>query len=296
MKSLCWAYFFWLFGGFLGAHHLYLRRYKQAFVWWCLPGGYFGGGWFRDIWRIPEYVRDANNDPDYLKELSEKMRSYPRPPLSWLRMLGQLLMGNVFSVVLHMGMPNKEDFGRDLDFIPFILGPAATALGIWVVGNIGRQQGSLLPPTVACYGTYLLKFAGFPSNGWICIAGIIAFQWKSREWSRTIRRPEPFWRTTLILVICALLYTSLWSSYVYYNMRVVTKEGDEIPILDLPKGATQEEIKLRYREMSKKWHPDKQTKEDNKVEAAERFVEVQQAYERLSDIKNRRTKRNKSST
>ena len=29
-------------------------------------GGYFGAGWFRDLWRIPEYVKDANNDPSYL--------------------------------------------------------------------------------------------------------------------------------------------------------------------------------------------------------------------------------------
>ena len=30
----------WLFGGFLGLHHFYLRRYRQALVWWCLPGQY----------------------------------------------------------------------------------------------------------------------------------------------------------------------------------------------------------------------------------------------------------------
>ena len=50
----------WLLGGWLGLHHFYLGRDKQALVWWCLPGGYFGLGWFRDLWRIPEYVREAN--------------------------------------------------------------------------------------------------------------------------------------------------------------------------------------------------------------------------------------------
>ena len=112
-KSLLLTYIFWLLGGFLGAHHIYLRRYKQAFIWWCFPGnyinnyygpasfserltparisnlifitftigGYFGAGWFRDIWRIPEYVKDANNDPNYLTTLSEKMRELPKPPI-----------------------------------------------------------------------------------------------------------------------------------------------------------------------------------------------------------------------
>ena len=44
-------------------------------------GGYFGAGWFRDLWRIPEYVKDANNDPSYLSLLSNKMREMPRPPI-----------------------------------------------------------------------------------------------------------------------------------------------------------------------------------------------------------------------
>ena len=73
-KSLILAYLLWLFFGFLGVHHIYLRRYKHAFVWWCFPGGYFGLGWLRDIWRLPEYVKDANNEQGYIEELSIKMR------------------------------------------------------------------------------------------------------------------------------------------------------------------------------------------------------------------------------
>jgi hypothetical protein len=47
-----------------------------------IPGGYFGFGWFRDLWRIPEYVKDANDDPDYLRWLAEKMRDKKKPPFS----------------------------------------------------------------------------------------------------------------------------------------------------------------------------------------------------------------------
>ena len=42
---------------------------------------------------------------------------------------------------------------------------------------------------------------------------------------------------------------------------------------------------VRYRELSKQWHPDK-VKEDKEA-AQERFVEIQQAYENLSKIKHR---------
>ena len=29
--------------------------------------GYFGAGWFRDLWRIPEYVKDANNEAAHVR-------------------------------------------------------------------------------------------------------------------------------------------------------------------------------------------------------------------------------------
>ena len=54
-------------------------------------GGYFGAGWFRDLWRIPEYVKDANNDPSYLSHLSNKMREMPKPPIKVNLLIDKLL-------------------------------------------------------------------------------------------------------------------------------------------------------------------------------------------------------------
>lgn len=71
-KSVIWAYVFWLFGGIFGVHHFYLRRDRHAFVWWTTLGG-FGVGWFGEIFRIPRYVRDANEDPKYMLELVMRM-------------------------------------------------------------------------------------------------------------------------------------------------------------------------------------------------------------------------------
>ena len=34
------------------------------------------------MWRIPEYVRDANDDPAHLESLAEKMRDKKKPPFS----------------------------------------------------------------------------------------------------------------------------------------------------------------------------------------------------------------------
>ncbi|KAH9897035.1 DnaJ-domain-containing protein [Cubamyces lactineus] len=59
-------------------------------------------------------------------------------------------------------------------------------------------------------------------------------------------------------------------------------------VLNLPKTASDHEIRERYRQLSIVFHPDKQTDERRKEAATERFLEVQKAYEVLSDPVTRR--------
>ena len=78
-KSFWVTYILWLFGGWLGLHLIYLRRDRHAFLWICTLGGGFGCGWIRDFLRIPEYVKDANNDDEFILELKRKIRSHRTP-------------------------------------------------------------------------------------------------------------------------------------------------------------------------------------------------------------------------
>jgi DnaJ-related protein SCJ1 len=56
-------------------------------------------------------------------------------------------------------------------------------------------------------------------------------------------------------------------------------------ILGVDKGASERDIKRAYRTLSKKWHPDKNP---DKPEASEKFREVAEAYEALSDSETRK--------
>lgn len=76
-KSLLTTYVLWLFGGFFGLHHFYLGKDVQAFLWWCTLGGYFGCGWLRDLFVIPKYVAEANQDPKYFEALIHRIKSNP---------------------------------------------------------------------------------------------------------------------------------------------------------------------------------------------------------------------------
>ncbi|KAH8101824.1 DnaJ-domain-containing protein [Cristinia sonorae] len=54
-------------------------------------------------------------------------------------------------------------------------------------------------------------------------------------------------------------------------------------VLNLPKTASDYDIRERYKQLSIVFHPDKQHNENSKVTALQRFLEIQKAYEVLSD-------------
>lgn len=58
---------------------------------------------------------------------------------------------------------------------------------------------------------------------------------------------------------------------------------DFYKILDIAKGASDDEIKKAYRKLALKYHPDK----NKSAGAEERFKEIAEAYEVLSDKKKR---------
>jgi DnaJ family protein C protein 22 len=64
-------------------------------------------------------------------------------------------------------------------------------------------------------------------------------------------------------------------------------------VLGVSSGASQQEITARWRALSREFHPDKTKDSTLKQAAQEKFMEIQQAYEILSNIKNKRSQRNK---
>jgi len=61
----------------------------------------------------------------------------------------------------------------------------------------------------------------------------------------------------------------------------LNQKKDYYEILGVSRNATPEEIKKAYRQLVKKWHPDRH--QENKQIAEEKFKEIQEAYEVLSD-------------
>lgn len=77
-KSTVLTYFLWLVGGVFGLHHIYLGRDAQAFIWWCTLGGYIGCGWIRDLFYIPKYVADVNEEETFVRKHVEMLRAHQK--------------------------------------------------------------------------------------------------------------------------------------------------------------------------------------------------------------------------
>lgn len=67
-------------------------------------------------------------------------------------------------------------------------------------------------------------------------------------------------------------------------------EKNALKILELDESATQEDITANYRKLARIWHPDKH-KSNEKNNAQEKFMAIQEAYELLSKMKQKRSRK-----
>lgn len=56
---------------------------------------------------------------------------------------------------------------------------------------------------------------------------------------------------------------------------------DPYSVLGISRGASTEEIKKAYRQLSRKYHPDANVNNPNKAQAEEKFKQIQEAYNQI---------------
>nr|XP_027222959.1 dnaJ homolog subfamily C member 22-like [Penaeus vannamei] len=245
-KSKWIAYLLWLIGGVSGLHLIYLRRDRQAFIWMCTLGGYLGFGALRDLFRIPEYVKDANDDANYQAELATLMRSREKPTFSVVRFVGEILVGNSWSYLIAAAVPQEEINGYSI--VPLMhLAPLGSALAVWTIGNIGREKGDL---KWALFGAFLavpMSVIYQPLTNFGAVLSAVIFNWKGRQWRREPNTRTPICKRLATLAVCGLLFSSLWLSYLYFNATVTDKHGERIKLRDAAKNFLNSPMFLEFK-------------------------------------------------
>ncbi|XP_022903352.1 dnaJ homolog subfamily C member 22 [Onthophagus taurus] len=349
-KSVFLAYLCWVFGGIFGLHLFYLRRDAQAFLTWSTLGGY-GLGWLADITKIPRYVKEVNQDPALMKEMMRKIRENKKPPFSISRFMSSLMISYLWGQLVMIAIPEDDFGGYNWQYLHWFI-PLGASLGVWIVGNIGREKGSPWYAIGGAYVGYLVRYIYFDESVWfssMIVTSALAFDTFSKEWRKDPPKRKSFFKRVFVLTTCGILYLSLWSCYFYFNGKITDSNGDTVPVheafhhfftspwwtdlkqslhdiyiyaqhhgwyeiykqiidlsdvngeqnaykvLGLGPTASQSEITAKWRALSREFHPDKIKDPAKQREAQEKFMEIQQAYEILSNIKTKRKRKNNKS-
>ncbi|KAH8291735.1 hypothetical protein KR018_012631, partial [Drosophila ironensis] len=231
-KSVGIAYLFWLFGGFLGLHHLYLHRDRHAFLWWSSFGGFFGIGWASEIVLIPGYVRDANEDLRFIVKFLKKVEAYQKPPYAIKRLAGQVIVGYMYAQLWSAAIPQMPLGDIDMSFLHWGI-PLCVSLGVWLVGNIGREQGVWWHCHLAAFVTYTSRFIFYEEFLTLLTTSVVAtavFNTFSKQWrSQPPRRGSPGGRS-LKIGTAVVIYCALWTSFLYFNATTEDGNGKDIPV------------------------------------------------------------------
>ncbi|XP_015176017.1 PREDICTED: dnaJ homolog subfamily C member 22 [Polistes dominula] len=233
-KSKFWAYVFWLFGGFIGAHHIYLDRDDHAFLYISTFGGYLGLGWFWDIFKIPSYVVDANDDPKFIEEFKRKVKTNRKPSFSTVRFTAANAVAYFWAEIYCSAIPEDEIYGINFRQL-IILTPIIIALGVWTVGNVGREGGTIWAALISAYLVYPTLYYIGDDTTWVflmVVTSSLAFDTFSKRWRLKPKKKRGWVRRMFALSLAIILYFSLIGSYLYFNAIITDSEGEEIKLSD----------------------------------------------------------------
>lgn len=105
--------------------------------------------------------------------------------------------------------------------------------GVWLVGNIGREQGTIWVALIAAYLPYPTLYYIADDTVWLflmVIASSFSFDTFSKQWRLKPKKRKSFVERTAYLGLGVLLFFSVMGSYLYFNAVITDSEGEEIKL------------------------------------------------------------------
>ncbi|CAB3384691.1 Hypothetical predicted protein [Cloeon dipterum] len=147
--------------------------------------------------------------------------------------MSMVLVSYIWSCIFWMAIPEDEVGG--INFRPLIyLTPIPCALGVWAVGNVGRERGAIWWPLgIAFATTPVLWF--WDDGTWftaMTFCSSFGFDTLAKQWRKTYPKKRSLRSRILVLSFCTLLYCGLFTSYLYFNGKITDSDGEEIKFQD----------------------------------------------------------------
>lgn len=74
-------------------------------------------------------VRDANEDPEFIRKFKDKIREHPKPPFSMIRFSGAFMVAYLFGQLIMIAIPEYDFGGINWSFLHWLI-PFGVSLGM----------------------------------------------------------------------------------------------------------------------------------------------------------------------
>lgn len=196
-------------------------------------------GWLCEIFTIPEMVRDANEDPRFINNFKEQLRLNRKPPFAVGKFASAVMAAYLWSQVFMIAIPESEHLGISWKFLHWLV-PFVVALGVWTVGNCGREHGPLRHCLIAAYLAYPIRYILYDEVWWLTatvVVSALAFDHWSKQWLLRPPKRRSMKRRVATLYFCGCLYLALFGSYFIFNGKITDSDGDEVPVYEAMQNA-----------------------------------------------------------
>lgn len=105
--------------------------------------------------------------------------------------------------------------------------------GVFIVGNIGREQGTFWHCLIGAYIAYPIRYVIYDETYWLTftlVVSALAFDNFSKDFRREPPKRRSLKSRCVYLSTGIVIYLALWCAFFYFNGKIADGEGDEIPV------------------------------------------------------------------
>ena len=140
------------------------------------------------MWRLPEYVDDANDDPEFLSDLRHLAKRHRVPPFSLIRLLGEVVLGLLFGYLILTVVPEEWYLRTRFYYLYYVI-LATTPFGI----ALGKQLNTFVPGCTEWLRFYRRHLQMHFVERKMCISNEIRLDNKSKLVQQELIKTSHYW-------------------------------------------------------------------------------------------------------